>query len=1599
MNKVMDQRLVPNGEYIDALNIRMGSTENSEIGVASNTKGNSVLTDLKYINGTSLSSSARTIGAFADSANETLYWFVHDPDFSVGATGKLDLIVSYNTVSETLSYHIISINDGGDVNTTLNFDPEYLITGVNKVDDLIFFVQFNNPPRFFNVKRNYPVPVANEDDANLGESILVIKKPPIESPSVRTYLTNGQENFIDTRFICFAYRYRYADNEYSAISQFSQPAFTPNPFNFSIDSYLNEGMVNLHNTAEVTFNTGGPLVVGIDLLFKEADNNTLKVIEKLNKADLGYADDVDITYIFNNSKIFTVLPSHELLRLYDNVPRFAKAQTLMGNRLMYGNYIEGYDLFDEDAQAVQLAYTANPIEEEIGNATIPDSLSSGTYNINGAQIIPESVLNIDLSGLTFPLNAGGSISLDISLTHASFSGGTLAEQTDEINIFFTFLLLQDYTSAYHLATSTEFVEAIGVVGGSNGIQTTVATYCDGNKLTDEFNCNVPNTLDSYSKLESGINTAIQPISVIAGVPTTASQVIGLQFPAMRFVDNVTTPTASVYEYYKVSSAQATYQEIANPTSLHSNRSYEIGIVYQDEFLRSTTALVSPMNTVFFPCGNAELRNTIQVTIPTNQKPPSWATRYKFVIKADVEGYNTIYSSIFFNDPLTNATYMLLEGENAKKVEAGDRYIVKRDTEGALQNCVYATILEKESQAAGFIEIPTVADPSVFVPVPAGVYAKINSNNFSTIATDDNVVSSGTIQVRADAEGEIPILYYPINVLDTITNQYVDYTIPAGSQIQILFKFERLGGVGSCDIRKYTVEKTLISTTNYINFQEWWEGDKIDIVINQGVAEIRSGTCEPENRYNPVEGDYTDAFNVGPDPGCINMFQFVRNPSDQRLYLGISGTPTCYGTYKVDKRQSKIWANITVFRALSVLVFETEPVETLPDVFYENNLSYPITNGNHMGIAANGDTNQNIAGGVAGVINTGFFNCYSFGNGVESYKIRDSIVGKTFNFGNKVTAVAAQDYKEAHRFADMTYSGIYNNETNVNKLNEFNLGLANFKPLENSFGPIQILDARETDVLVLQEDKISYVLAGKNLLSDAAAGSLIASVPEVLGTQIARTEEYGISDNPESYVNWGYNRYFTDVKRGAVIRLRGGGSGADELTVISEAGMRTYFRDLFIATNGTQHLGGYDPFMDEYVLSTNDISLPVDTSCISCGMRQIFNVDAYQDVEFCINAGRGIGELVIEFSGFMTDVAYEVIATYNGVEVTSGLITGSGSIVVNKNDQNIEQVDILVQSVRDMTLTLVANCPLSDLMTVVQVCVTNDADAFSFIHNDYRYINGTYTSPTSSTQVYFASGTDNPLVTYYNSFLGNVGSGSIPNAGSSVRMTCNKSGFDDFDFDPAKNSFKYLVSSTLYTNTPADIAALLLAANTATPNAGSGNYQYADFTMPGPNTYFYMIWDYRGASVVELCYGETASDSCCECAECTSDCAEYFISNTTDNTVIAYTDCYTGLPDTLNTERNHGYFLCSQSVPTIDLGIATIKTVSACGCDSCADSYGGGATFEVTVLVEGNISYTPCGGSPIVVNFEVGTYQFSTSGDAPVGTTAEINITFVECGCS
>jgi hypothetical protein len=1471
MNKVVDERLLPEGEYIDAMNVRMGSTENSEVGVIENTKGNLPLTNLAYINGTLLSVNAKCIGAIEDSANEAIYWFVHDPTFTVGATGKLDMIVSFNVSTSILTYHVISINDGGNVNTTLNFNPNYLITGVDLLDNkLLFFTDDYNAPRVIDITTNYPNPIANIDAVS-AESLLVIKKPPVEAPAVQPIVTNGQENYLDTRFICFAYRYKYENGEYSATSQWSAPAFVPKPFDFSVESYLNEGMTNFCNSAIITYNSGGPLVVGIDLLFKKADGNIIRVIEKLDKAILGIPNNTNQEYTFTNSKIFTVLSEAELLRLYDNVPRFAKAQTIMGNRLMYGNYVEGYNLVDSTGAPVQFEYTTQLVSTPIGVTTINDGVQTGSYSIQIPLTVPESIVTIDLAGKN--LVAGSAISLDIVITHAFFFGDLPlpTQTTEDVRLNFSFFLSTNYSSVYELATSIEFQNAIGT--GAN-IEV-FANACNGSTFTDAFNCAIPQNLGGLIKSGSGISFLGQPMGIVT---SPASSSIGIQLPAMRYVNNLTTPTQIVFEYYEVSSADATFQEIANTQSLHSNRDYEIGIVYMDDFNRATTALVSPNNTEHIACGLSASKNSIQVTIPATQKPPAWATRYKFVIKPDQENYETIYCSVFFQDPYSNNSYFLLEGENARKVEVGDRLIVKADSNGPTTSCVYATVLEKSSQESGFIEIPSELNPEEFITVPAGVYAKINANSFSAVQDQQSIIAPGKVEVSANKKGTYPILSYPMNQAgideDNPSFGYVDYPVGAGSRITFDLKFQRLGpgdGDRECERRIYTLLKTFISTADYDNMMDWFNGDNIARFLNDGTQEVGGDGCDIENEYieSEIEASSLPSSPFAPDAPseCTNLYRFFRNTSSNQLSLLISGTERCDGLGSGDKRRSSITANIQVFSANGVIIFETEPSDALPDVFFENEMSFAIVNGNHQGNIQN----QNVVAGTPAIVDTKFFNCFAFGNGAESYKIRDSIVGASFNFGNRVTSVSAQDYKEADRFADITYSGVYSAESNVNKLNEFNLGLLNYKVCEPSFGDINLMDGRQTDILVLQEDKISYVLSSKNLISDSTGGGVIASVPEILGNQIARVEKYGISFNPESYVQWGYDRFFTDVKRGAVLQLRGDSAGSDQLIVISESGMRTWFRDTFNESYSTQKLGGFDPYMNEYVLSTNERELPITPECLNCGISQTFSLSTIGaeegTVEYCVDLGSNIGatNVVYTVNAISSGASFEIEVEYDGNTETTGVVTTSGTLTFDKDNISVGTSNITITYTGDITLTIIAECIEVTPLTIVQVVVTNDFNSGNTIHTEYRYVNGTYTSPLQSALTIFSSGTENPLVSRYGVTSGSVGAGAFPPAGSTLRMIADKLSTDTFVFNPATDKFKYYTSDTLYANNSGAIATLLGLATTATPNQGTAGNNYAEFTVPTLQDYLYLIWDFRASTAVTLCYSdENIADACCGC---------------------------------------------------------------------------------------------------------------------------------------
>ena len=182
----------------------------------------------------------------------------------------------------------------------------------------------------------------------------------------------GDEQFLSDKFVRFSYRFKFEDNEYSLIAPFSQAAFIPKQDGYFLedsiptsvlDNDANSDELNTLKSTVVDFfenkvdkvelsipmpdgvvlgNATNNLydkykVTDIDVLYKESEGTTIRVVDTITFDELETASGIDYVYTYNSSKPIKSLPSKETIRVSDRVPLRAKAQAVAGNRVMYGN--------------------------------------------------------------------------------------------------------------------------------------------------------------------------------------------------------------------------------------------------------------------------------------------------------------------------------------------------------------------------------------------------------------------------------------------------------------------------------------------------------------------------------------------------------------------------------------------------------------------------------------------------------------------------------------------------------------------------------------------------------------------------------------------------------------------------------------------------------------------------------------------------------------------------------------------------------------------------------------------------------------------------------------------------------------------------------------------------------------------------------------------------------------------------------------------------------------------------------------------------------------------------------------------------------------
>ena len=205
-------------------------------------------------------------------------------------------------------------------------------------------------------------------------------------------------------------------------------------------------------------------------------------------------------------------------------------------------------------------------------------------------------------------------------------------------------------------------------------------------LSDVFNCrvieNLANASSTFALNGSGITSTQQPFLLTSDISTPDE--FTLQIPAVQYL--ASNSSTDAYEYFELTNVDTAISATASSKSLHSNRDYEVGVVYMDEYKRSTNVLTSSTNTITIPASASTSINKLQVTLPTSMIPPSWATSYKFALKESADNYEVIYSNFTLREYFRRNGYWLrLEGEDQAKVEVGSELIVKYDYLLALLN--------------------------------------------------------------------------------------------------------------------------------------------------------------------------------------------------------------------------------------------------------------------------------------------------------------------------------------------------------------------------------------------------------------------------------------------------------------------------------------------------------------------------------------------------------------------------------------------------------------------------------------------------------------------------------------------------------------------------------------------------------------------------------------------------------------------------------------------------------------------------------------------------------------------------------------------------
>jgi len=458
----VDLKLTPKDAMIDALNVSITDSYSSgaegagDIGVLKNIPGNTATSPYNSFDAIFGDTNYQVIGSVADLKTKIIYFFIwsnivarqgiyaYDPQGRLpknsttpeGKKNSVRLILN----SSQFKFPQNGFVKADVVHVKRSEFSKYPAIKAHMIangywedmsaDAIIYFTDNKSEPKKVNVYRalldnasqsNLPniYGYLNYTESEINDFISACPRTPLEKIKFDFGYDPSFDgsNFVGGSCFTFAYQFVYKDGIESSISPYSDLAVPTQTLTQGSSSFVDYTTTNV---CVLTIPAVNREVQFVRILLRRYDTSSWFLVDELPPTQLTSGS----SYRFYNNKILTAISDETVAKQFDAVPRSAYTQTVSNNRLLYGNYTEGFD-------NVSVSATITPVVSEMPQQTdvriyiTPSLRSKGkwTGSLSEAQKFDRNkiynggasfILDVDATDISLPTNSVLKFNLKIS---------------------------------------------------------------------------------------------------------------------------------------------------------------------------------------------------------------------------------------------------------------------------------------------------------------------------------------------------------------------------------------------------------------------------------------------------------------------------------------------------------------------------------------------------------------------------------------------------------------------------------------------------------------------------------------------------------------------------------------------------------------------------------------------------------------------------------------------------------------------------------------------------------------------------------------------------------------------------------------------------------------------------------------------------------------------------------------------------------------------------------------------------------------------------------------------------------------------------------